>query len=547
MRYRVGLVLLGVVLCPGFAVAEIPLHQRIDELIEEGAAARKISLEPLADDADFHRRAYLDLAGRIPTIAETRDFLADGSSHKRTKLVDRLLNSAVHPRRMAELFHVMLMERRAENEEWTKFLRHACAENESWDAIARAIIHPNADDEVHRGAAFFITSRLTKEGAMAEVDVPGLTRDVGRLLAGVDLQCAQCHDHLDIEQYRQRDFQGLHMVFENVQSRRDTGFPAVSEKLMTAEKEFMSVFIQEQETTSPVVPGGETIDIVTYDKDDEYLVPPDKKKKQPGVPNFSPLKELATGLTSGDNKLFAKNFVNRLWHAMMGRGLVEPLDLIHADNPPSHPELLELLASEFVAHDFDIRWLIRELALTNTYARTSQNSSQAAGEPSAFAVAQQRRISAEQLFRSVLVATGELNRHGKSWSDPPEELEAFVDGNEELKSLRELFVKTFANPPREPELEFAPTVKAALLFMHEERLLKLLQPRDGNLTDQLLKLEDEEAALADKLFLAVLSRPPTEEDRVDVSNFLASSEDKQQAIQNITWALLSSTEFCVNH
>ena len=523
------------------------MHQRIDALIEKHAAQKQAKLAPAADDAEFVRRIYLDLTGRIPTIDETRAFLADDSKDKRTKLIDRLLGSAEYPRRMAELFHIMLMERRGDHAEWDKFLRHAFAQNQSWDDIATAILKPDADDESHRGAAFFMTSRLVSEGAMAEVDVPGLTRDVGRLLAGVDLQCAQCHDHLDVEDYKQRDFQGLHMVFENVQSRRDTGFPAISEKLMTKEQEYMSVFVQSPETTSPVVPGGQTIPIVTYEGDEAYSVLPDKKAKQPGEPKFSPLAELAKGLTAKDNELFAANMVNRMWHAMMGRGLIEPLDLIHADNPPSHPELLKLLTSEFTAHDYDLKWLMRELALTKVYGRTSHiGDGETVPDTDTFAVAIERRISAEQLFRNVLVATGELNRHEISWDAPPEEFDTFIADNEELKKLQELFVKTFANPPKEPELEFAPTVKSALFLMHEERVLKLLQPRDGNLTDRLATIEDDNA-LIDELFLAILSRPPTDEDIADVAKFLSDSEDRAQAIHQVAWALLASTEFCVNH
>ncbi len=235
---------------------------------------------------------------------------------------------------------MMLMERRGDNEEWSNFLRAAFEQNKPWHLMARAILNPDADDEELRGAAFFVTQRLVKEGAMAPVDVPGLTRDVGRLLAGVDLQCAQCHDHLTISHYSQQDFQGLHMIFENVQARRDVKFPALEEKLMQTKKEFKSVFEQVTLQTGPVVPGHGEVEIPTFKKGEEFLVPPDRKKRTPGVPKFSPLSELATGLAARENAVFIRNIVNRLWFSMMGRGLVEPLDLQHADNLPTHPELL---------------------------------------------------------------------------------------------------------------------------------------------------------------------------------------------------------------
>jgi hypothetical protein len=197
-------------------IAAEPLHVQIDKLIE---AKTEVPISPAADDAELLRRVYLDLAGRIPTVAEATAFLADKTEGRQAKLISQLLRGPDYPRRMQEHFHVMLMERRGENPEWSKFLRAAFEQNKPWHLMARAILNPDADKEELRGAAFFVTQRLVKEGAMAPVDVPGLTRDVGRLFAGVDLQCAQCHDHLTIEHYHQQHFQGLHMIFENVQTR----------------------------------------------------------------------------------------------------------------------------------------------------------------------------------------------------------------------------------------------------------------------------------------------------------------------------------------
>jgi hypothetical protein len=493
---------------------------------------------------------HLDLAGRIPTADETRAFLADRSPDKRQRLIDQLLGGPDYSRRMTELFHVMLMERRGDNPEWEKFLRTAFEQNRPWDEIARGIIQPDDADESRRGAAFFLTSRLVSEGAMAAVDVPGLTRDVGRLLAGVDLQCAQCHDHISIDDYTQQDFQGLHMIFENVAVRRGA-FPAVDEKLMTAPKEFMSVFIQQPETTTPRVPGGPAIEIPTFPKGEEYLVPPDRKTRSPGVPKFSPLKELAAGLASAENELFCRNIANRLWWVMMGRGLVEPLDLQHSANPPNHPELLDLLATEFAAHHFDVKWLLHELALSETYQRTSAVAPQRAPTPpTSFLSGNEKRISAEQLFWSALIAIGEFDAQRAALKGDAKKsgrsIEQIVKDSKDLTKLQDLFVDAFANPPTEPEIDFEPTVKAALFLMHEERVLNLLKPKPGNLTDRLAKLDDN--AAAEELFVSILSHQPTAEDRADVLAYLTANKDRREtALRQLAWALLSGTEFCVNH
>ena len=521
-----------------FAWSEEALHRRVDKLIE--ASADGVRFAPVASDAEFLRRVYLDLAGRIPTVDETKSFLTSAAPDKRNELIDALLAGADYPRRMQELFHAMLMERRGDHDEWTKFLRTAFENNTPWHVMARSIIHPDDSDESTRGAAYFHTARLVSEGAMAAVDVPGLTRDVGRLLVGVDLACAQCHDHVTIDDYLQVDFQGLHMVFENVQTRRDVQFPAVGEKLMTQEKEFMSVFAQVPTTTAPRVPGGGEIDIVTFAKGEEYVTPPDRKKRTPGVPKFSPLQELSQKLASPDNKLFCRNIVNRLWFVMMGRGLVEPLDLHHSANPPTHPELLDLLATEFAQHGFDIKWLLHELAQTKCYQRSSLVTDGSTPQWSTYAVAHEKRLSPEQIFWSTLIATRRL--------DTNVDLNKAVKESEELSNLQTLMVQTFANSPKEPEVEFEPTVKGALMLMHSEEMQLLTGLQDDNLTSRLLGLA-EASDVADELFLSVFSRNPSEDDVADVEEYLRDKQgdDRAAALGQLVWALLASTEFCVNH
>jgi hypothetical protein len=553
--------------------ADTDLRERIDEFIEAGAPGLAFAEE--TSDADFVRRIYLDLAGRIPSADEARQFLADSSPLKRPALVDALLAGTDYPRRMQELFHVMLMERRGEHDEWTRFLRKAFEQNLPWHQIASAILKPDAANEDFRGAAFFQTQRLVKEGAMAPVDVPGLTRDVGRLFAGIDLQCAQCHDHLTVDDYSQQDFQGLHMVFENVDIRRDVKFPAIGEKLMTEQKEFSSVFEQVKLKTSPVVPGGDEFEIASFEEDDQYLEPPDRRKRTTGVPRFSPLSELSSGLASPDNDLFCRNIVNRLWFVMMGRGLVEPLDLHHTDNPATHPELLDLLAREFAAHDFNIRWLLRELALTKTYQRsTSMPDGDSEPARASYAVALEKRISAEQFFWSIGVASGEFEAvrievqaakestevaaETEETADAPTNnvppsadgrwtAEQLVEESETLAALKKQLQTTFGNPPKEPEVDFTPTVAGALLLMHSEDVRRLLHPRPGNLIYRLSELKSVDEVV-DELFTCVLSRPPSAKEHADVVNYLTSNDERNvERLANLTWALLTSTEFVVNH
>lgn len=549
---RSSLLLALAISLAGFAQAADDLHKRVDQFIVAGA--KGAPLGPAVDDAAFVRRIYLDLAGRVPTSQEATKFIADTDAAKVPKLIDALLQSPEYARRMQDLFGAMLMERRGENPEWVKFLQTSFESNKPWDQIVREILDPDTESEAARGAAFFYTKRLEKVGEQ-ETDYPGLTRDVGRLFLGMDLQCAQCHNHLFIDDYKQEDFQGLFTVYLNTFIRSDVKFPAIGEKVMSKKQDFMSVFERKPLSVGPRVPKGKEIEIPQFEKGQEFLVPPDRAKNFPGIPKFSPLELLAHELPVSSNRAFLDNIVNRLWFVMMGRGLVNPLDQQHAANPPSHPELLAALGEEFVAHKLDIKWFLRELALTDTYRRTT--TVPASAEPPApqtYCIASEKRLSAEQILNSVLAATGPRELAGAPAPTPVADAKpaepAAADQKPEpspAEKLRIAFVKAFANAPQEPEVEFAPSLKSALFVLNDPAVLDCLTPQNGNLADRLMKLDDP-AALADELYLCVLTRKPTDDERAAVADHLAKNAARRPAaIANLLWAVLASTEFCINH
>jgi hypothetical protein len=514
-----------------------PLPARIDALIAGKADPKQVS--PLADDAEFLRRVTLDFAGRIPTVQEVREFLKDPAPDKRTRKIDQLLNGPGYPRRMAEAFHVHLMERLGDNPEWLKYLEGSFAANKPWDVLAREILRARAKDEATRGAAFFTAKRLENYG-QNPVDYAGLTRDVGRLFFGKDLRCCQCHDHLFIDDYKQADFQGLFAFYQNTYLA-DAKTMLVGEKPTTKKVGFMSVFKKQPKEVGPRMPGGKEIAIPQLKKGEEYIKPADPKKREPGELRFSPLERLAAELPTDAASPFTRNIVNRVWFLLLGRGLVHPLDLHHAGNPPSHPEVLDLLSAEFVAHHYDLKWLMRQIALTGAYQRSSRlPDGVTKPDPAKFLTAIEKRLSAEQLLSSVLEATGERPRLEKATAAPGAKTAP-------LETLRLQFVKAFAEQPREPEEEISPSLKAALFLLNDRAVLDLLIPRPGNLTDRLGKLTENGQA-AEELYLSVLSRPPTAEEKAEVVAYLTKHAARRATVLgNLAWALLASTEFGVNH
>lgn len=529
--------LVALALLPIASAAEPPLHRQLDELVSSKAAGASVA--PRASDGEFLRRIYLDLAGRIPTVDEARAFLADSDSDKRTKKIDELLASEDYVRRMSQAFHVMLMERLGDHAEWQKYLQSAFASNKPWNVMAREILNPS-EEEATRGAGLFYSKRLENYG-QNPVDVPALVRDVGRLFMGIDVQCAQCHDHLFVDDYKQEYYQGLFAFVGNLQLRTGMDYPAVQEKPLTKKVDFISVFVQVPKSTGPRLPGFDEIEIPTFEKKgDEFEIPPDPKKKLPGKLKFSPVKVLAEQLPSADNQLFKHNIANRVWWLMMGRGLVHPLDLQHAGNAPSHPEMLDLLADQLVQHQFDLKWLFREIALSETYQRSSATDDSAilAAAPETYRLAIEKPLSAEQLLAAMLTATGEMPR-----------VKAISDAKHESSytKLSERFVKAFALPAREPEVEHAPSVKAALFLLNDNVVLSWLKPQEGNLADRLGKLTEPDK-VAEELYLSVLTRVPTKEETQLVSEHLARhAESREKAVGQLIWSLLASNEFGIGH
>lgn len=523
---RIRLSLLLFVGFSGVVNADEPLHVRIDALIEAKAKSDGVPLSPLADDAEFVRRVYLDFAGRIPTSDEAKAFFADTSADKRAKLIEKLLAAPEYATRMADAFHVMLMERLGDNAQWTKFLRESFAANAKWDAMVRKMLRADPKDTTQPGASFWLSKRLENYG-QNPVDYSGLTRDVGRLFLGKNLQCCECHDHLFIDDYKQNQFQGLYAFFKNAYLV-NAAKTIVGERPTTEKTPFASVFTKVPMLTGPALPAQMMIEIPEIAKGKEYLDPPDRKTGSPGVLKFSPLKEISARLPTKSNADFTRNSANRIWFLLLGRGIVHPLDLHHSGNPPSHPEVLDLLAKEFTAHDFDIKWLLREIALTKTYQRSSKLPAAAKDPPHAkyFATAIERRLTAEQLLQSVLLAT---SADAKS-----------------ADTLRPKFLKAFANQPREPEDEFTPSLKSALFMLHDEAILGLLKPTPGTLVDRVVQLSDTEAI--DVLYLSILSRRPSAEERDAIAKLLAKHPDKRaETLSRVAWAMLASMEFGVNH
>ncbi|MEI8022408.1 MAG: DUF1549 domain-containing protein, partial [Schlesneria sp.] len=335
---------------------------RIDTVLEADLVG---PFAAVAGDAEFLRRVTLDLHGVIPTAAEARAFLADASPNKREILVDRLLSSPRYAVHMANVFDVMLMERRPDKHvptpEWQKYLQAAFQNNVPFDQLAREILSADGVDPTLRPAAKFFLDRDAEPNIMA--------RDIGRIFFGMDLQCAQCHDHPLVDHYLQTDYYGLYaFVNRTVVFADEAAKKSFLGEKSDGEASYKSVFTQDAGHIRPQLPGENEIDEPRFRQGEDYVAAP-----LPGVrpvPKYSRRAKLAELATNGANRQFNLNIANRLWGHMMGRGLVHPVDLHHPLNPPTHPAVLDLITNELVAMKYDMRGLLRELVLTRAYQRS---------------------------------------------------------------------------------------------------------------------------------------------------------------------------------
>jgi len=557
------------------------LHEKIDRLLESKLAEQLPGRSPAApaSDAELLRRAFLDFAGTIPSADEAKAFLDDPSPYKRGRLIDRLLEGRTFARRMAQVFDVMLMERRGEaygpSAPWRDFLFRAFVENRPYDVLVRQILEPDGSDPKSRAAARFLLER--------DADPHTMTRDVGRLFLGMDIQCCQCHDHPLIDDYKQQHYYGLYAFFSRsvvIGGKNSCGviatgsIPVVGEKA-EGEVTFASVFKKKvTHKTGPRVLDGRPVAEPDVPKGRDYLIPPDKDGKVRPVPIYSRRARLGEALTSADDPAFARNIANRLWALMMGRGIVHPVDLIHGDNPPSNPELLDLLAAEIAAMKYDVKGFLRELALSRAYQRSSEPPPDAGpelAEPGRFAVFDVRPTSPEQLAWSVMEAVGYAPavrrevENGLDGVDP--RMKAVFNLDAKRKALREsereaaVFARLAPNVgsftsqyggvagQAQESAEATSTVDQALFFTNGEPMKSWLDPARGWLVARIAALADA-SAIAEELYLSILSRRPDPDERAEVASYLASRPDPKErpaAVRELAWALLASTEFRFHH
>ncbi len=509
------------------------VSQAIDRIILARIQEHKLAPAPPADDAAFHRRVMLDLAGRAPTPAETEAFLADKAPDKRPRLVEALLAGREMPMAWSQVLAGWLMAKEGRRDpRFAGYLRNGLARNKPWDRFAREMLVARPEASGEQAAGLFLGYR---KGALNDRSI---AREVGRAFFGVNLRCAQCHDHPHVKEWTNERFYGLSAFFArtyehayvDAQNQPRTAF---AEKA-AGELEYTTAEGQKK-IAPPVFLDGTTIAEPAVAKGAKEAPAP--KNGPPAAPAFSRREALARVALSPKSTYFTRAIANRVWQRLMGRALVEPVDMMHEGNPATHPALLDLLANDFAAHNFDLRRLIAVIMQSEAYARSSRwPGTGSLPDETLYAVAALRPLDADQLAVSLPLATGYYDPQltGKS--------KRTVAQVRSATAWKEVLTEFDSDSE-----EFEPTTAQALFLTNSEYVQTYFVAK-SNLVQALGAIADD-AALVRRAYLAVLSRPPSPEETARVGRYLRERGPKArpEACRELVWALLSGAEFRFNH
>ncbi len=517
------------------AADESPLRTRIDTAISAGWKSEKLAPAARSTDSEFLRRIYLDLIGTIPTHSEAIAFLGDAAPDKRSKLIDRLLDDPRFAKHQAEIWDLLLFTRNPPGYETDKrdgiqaWLAKNFTENRPYDVWVRELLKADGNSVEHGPPLYFQQYRNQPEDA---------TEVITQTFLGVQLQCARCHDH-PFENWKQLDFYGM------------AAFLARLDVISVGKKDNLSMLAVAEKSTGDILFTGPAKDqqpgkkgdpvgpkFLLADKLTEPPLPEGFKEvkfeanKMPPKPVFSRKDALADWVTSPDNPFFTRAIANRMWAQFMGRGIVHPVDNISPSNVPTHPELLDALTQELIAHKYDLKWLMRELVNSQTYQLSSRG---ATGEPLPrfFEHARSRPLSAEELLDSWRVATG---------FDEAEKLKPSKQSDKgRFRPIEGGYMLRFFGTPNSGAGDFQGGLQEHL-FLNNGPLSRLIDCGKGGLVEVLNANDVPLAERVDRLYVSTLSRHPTEAEATRFVEFINEAGSKPRW-SDAVWVLMTSSEF----
>lgn len=630
--------------------APADLAKALDHVISQKLSTEEVQAAPRSNDAEFLRRIYLDLIGTVPTVEEVETFLADESNAKRQKKIEELLTSDAYGDHWSVVWFKATtgLSPAGRNfrggqgaryisgksgETYLAWLETQMAENRPYDEwVHDMLVASGRTDE--NGAAGFI--------ARWSENTNNLASATAKTFLATRIQCAQCHDHIYEEQWKQKDFRGMAAFYGNLRTQRAPEYREFQQLRRQME--------QDRQKKASAKKGLKKLDGDSGDgmgmdggmdggMDSEGAAPPANKKsdrkgankndakkaakgknragKYPELENMSPaerremlqklrgsanvlvisdavtnpravevarrrmeqrlkkgqggqaaerLKErlelaattpkfwmaseavdipgiprrmlLARWVTSAENKLFARAVVNRYWGHFLGAGIINPVDDFNSFNEASHPEILDVLADDFVQNGFDLKRLIRTIVSTEAYQRTSRWTAEDEPDSQLFAKAPVRQLTTEQLYHSLVRATGMERRLDRAARRNSQRIQ---------QAIFSAFSFVFDDDEGKEEQDFAGSIPQGLFLMNGRLVQSAVGATRGSMLSSLLRAEKEHGARVDYLYVALYGRKPDTSEKTGAVGFVTAQGADSRAYEDLLWAMLNSAEFMTNH
>jgi len=516
---------------PSEAFAKARKTNYIDD--EVLAKLRLLNLPPSADatEIEFIRRVYLDICGILPTPSEVTDFVTDQTVNKRAKLIDKLLERPEYvdywSHKWSDLFLVS-SRRLSQPAVWAFYrtVRRSVADNQPWDQLAQEIITASGSALANGGGNYYVIHK----------DAPDLVESSAITFLGTSVACARCHNH-PLEKWTQDQYWAMANLFGRV------GLKAGAKPNEVVVQSLPDGDVLHPRRGVPVPPA------------------PLDGKPLPLDSTMDRRTYFADWLTTPENPFFARALVNRVWRNFLGRGLVEAEDDIRDTNPPTNRELLAALTKDFVAHKFDVKQLIRTIANSATYQRSSIPLLGNATDDRFYSHYLVRRLTAEVILDAYSDITGVATPFNQLSLGPSGGTAAasYPMGTRAMQlpdsQLISNFLDAFGRADRSQACSCERTSDAsvgqALHLNNGKTLNDKLRDPNSRLSKWIAEKKTD-ASIIDEIFRLGLSRPPSPG---ELNKFLPivseAAKDgtaaRREALEDVVWAVLTGKEFLFNH
>lgn len=498
----------------------------LDRLVNEQLKKAGIEPAPRTTDEQFIRRAWLDLTGRLPMPADISEFLADKNANKRAQLIDKLLASDDFARHWGLYWRDVITSKLSDFRvqqlvpRFETWITEQLKQNRKWSEITRALLTATGemrfDEPDKNGEAFFLA---TRRGADATTEIAAET---SRIFLGIQIQCAQCHDHPS-DVWKRQQFHEFAAYFARSRER-----PIFEEKKI---KGSAVVSLPFGEHAMP--------DKDNPTKKGKALKPKFIDGKGPQSKGFKSLTDrerrtaLADAIVSKNNPWFAGAFVNRIWGELMGQGFYQPIDDLGPEKEATMPEVLARVAGSFRGGDYDVKELFRVVMNSETYQRQIRPG-ESPDQHLLFASHNLGRLNANALWMSLVDTLGQL-----AGPQPKGAFGPFA----RLAGLEAQFKQEFGYDPSSKAEEVEGSVSQALLMMNNPTIHQKIRASGKNLLARILSSYTEDDEALRMVYMRTLARRPTDRELQRCRTHIRDAGSRAEAFEDILWALINSTEY----